>query len=67
MSYEQMEKLFEHRNQELAAQGFAGEFDGPVSATELTQLEIDSLRQDLKNSVAKGRQILQSRQKKFNI
>lgn len=35
--------------------------------TELTQLEIDSLRQDLKNSVAKGRQILQSRQKKFNI
>lgn len=31
MTYEQMEDLFKQRNLDLAQQGYAGEFDGPVS------------------------------------
>ncbi len=47
MSYEDIEKAFEARDAELKAQGFAGEFDGPVSA-----MIQDDLLSDFKKDLA---------------
>lgn len=48
MSYDDIEKAFKEREAELKSQGFAGEFDGPVS----TMIQ-DDLLADFRKDLAK--------------
>ena len=51
MTHEQIEKLYEQRNQELKKQGFAAEFDGPVSEAIQEDL-LSDFRKDLAKTLA---------------
>lgn len=51
MTHEQIEKLYEQRNQELKKQGFAAEFDGPVSEVIQEDL-LSDFRKDLAKTLA---------------
>jgi hypothetical protein len=55
MNYENIEKAFEEREIELRSLGFAGEFDGPVSAMIQDDLLAD-FRKDLAKTLEEMKQ-----------